>query len=360
MGFKANRALRAEDFINALSSKSLNILYSRFITGVDEPENKKQVLLNNLSSIPEKDLQLINDISTEKYHHNLIKACIKHKVDFDYTEMTAEDISVRLFFNYSDAFKDAYNLCHIDEIETFKEYKGESAKDPNNNNSDPMLIELESFFKGLGKGKKAKAEIYTYPDKFTYIIKYGDFKKNYDVLEELTFKKIQQRLAKTIILIFNHDEGRLKVHAPSEKIREITVNLFAKHILEDLEFFKNAKNAKYYDLSKIFELTEENLDLNPSEVESVRITELTAKDCSRNNSQIIYKSDDVLKQIQDRGDKPELLIPEKVKIGFKLKGYGKQNRRTIEINNRITNLNDSPRDEFIQKLLILWGIIVVG
>ena len=173
-----------------------------------------------------------------------MKACIKHKVDFNYPEMTAEDIAVRLFFNYNNAFKDAYNLYHIDEIEFFKEYKGESAKDPNNNNSDPMLIELEEFFKELGKGKKATAEIYTYPDKFTYIIKYGDYKKNFDILEDLTFKKVQQRLAKQIIIIYNHDEGRLKVHASNNTIKEQAVNLFAKHILEDEEFFKNAENGE--------------------------------------------------------------------------------------------------------------------
>ncbi len=273
--------------------------------------------------------------------------------------MTAEDIAVRLFFHYNEGFKDAYNLCHIDAVDTFKEYRGELAKNPNNKNSDPMLIELEGFLKGLGKGKKATAEIYSYPDKFTYIIKYGDFKKNYDILEDMTFKKVQQRLAKQIIILYNHDEGRLKIHAPNDSIREKTVNLFATHILENEEFFKNADSAKYYDLTKIFDLKEKFLDLNPSEVEAVKIRELTAKDSSNDEDKTAFKSDDVLKFMEKRKYNTEFLIPEKVKIAFKLKGYGRQNRRTIEISNRTTNLNDSPRDEFIQKLLIIWGIIVV-
>ncbi|MFH0702695.1 MAG: hypothetical protein V2B14_04055 [bacterium] len=359
MVFKAGRALRLKDFINTLSGDSLDILYFQFINGKDEPKKRKQVLLNDLSSLPEKELQLINDIGTEKYHHHLVKACIKHKVDFNFPEMTAEDIAVRLFFHYNDAFKDAYNLCHIEEVEIFKEYKGELAKDPNNNNSAPMLIEIEGFLKEKGKGKKATAEIYSYPDKFTYIIKYGDVKKNYDILEDMTFKKVQQRLAKQIIILYNHDEGRLKIHAPNDSIREKAVSLFSKHILEDEEFFKNADSAKYYDLSRIFELTEDNLDLDPAEVESVRITELTAKDSSNDEDKTNFKSNDVLKFVEKRDHNSEFYIPEKVRIAFKLKGYGRQNRRTIEISNRTTNLNDSPRDEFIQKLLIIWGIIVV-
>lgn len=150
MNYKAGRALRKENFINMLSNDSLGILCSYFLNGNYEPEKRKQVLLSELSSLPDKDLQLINDIGTEKYHHHLIKACIKHRVDFNYSEMTAEDIAVRLFFHYNEGFKDAYNLCHIDAVDTFKEYRGELAKNPNNKNSDPMLIELEGFLKGLG------------------------------------------------------------------------------------------------------------------------------------------------------------------------------------------------------------------
>ena len=360
MAYKAQRALRIDDFIHSLSNESIDILFSNYgDSELSGTINKKEELTKIFKNKPEESIQKINDIANEKYHHNLTKACIKHKVDFEYSEMTAIDLSLRLFFLYEEAFKDAFNLCHIDEIDTFKEYKGDSPVQPNNKNCDYMLRQLEATLTNLGKGKKASAEIYTFPDKLTYIIKYGDVKKDVDVLDDMTFKKIKQRLAKLIILVLNPEQKKLKVHASNNNIREKAVHLFAEHILENKDYFKNAQYAKYYDLSKVFDLTEENLSLNPAEVEYVRITELTAKDCTRNEAQIIYKSDDVLKQILDRGDKTELLIPEKVKISFKLKGYGRQNKRTIEINNRITNLNDSPRDEFIQKLLVDWGIIIV-
>ncbi len=80
MNYKAGRALRKENFINTLSSDSLGILCSYFLNGKYETAKRKQVLLSELSSLPDKDLQLINDIGTEKYHHHLIKACIKHRV----------------------------------------------------------------------------------------------------------------------------------------------------------------------------------------------------------------------------------------------------------------------------------------
>lgn len=360
MKFKAGKAIRAEEFVERLSNDSLTILYNNFINEPIEENKKRQELFKRFASLPNDEIQLINDISTDKGHPHLIKACKKHQVDFDYSELTALDLAVRLFFNYNEAFKSAYNLYNIDAIETFTDYKGMEAKQPDNNQSENMLKEFEAYLKNKGKGNKAVAEIYNYSDKSTYIIRYGDYKKDYKILENGLFINRKQRHAKEITMVYYPKQGKLRLHAHTQDLKKEAVSLFAKYILTDEEFFKNSLKASYYDLAKVFSLTEENQRLNPNEVDSVSMTELTIQNTTKETTQINYRDTDVLRLLREREERIDLFKPIYIKLAFKLKGFGRQNRRTIEISlpNK-TNINDSPRDEMIMSYLIKWGIAVV-
>ena len=365
MGIKANKALRTKEFVKTLSKGSLDIILSKFLA--DKADSSKfidELLAGEIKELPEEKreiLELANDIANEKGMPHLIKACKKYNVDFEYKDLAPNDLAVMLYSYDEKAFYFAYNLLNIDSVENYSDYKGVEKKNPNNKNLNFFQKELETYLKEQAKGKETFVDIYEYNEKTVYLINYGDYVKRYKVLEQGKIQHFDKRPVKQITVLYYPESSKLRIHAPTATIKNYVIELFSKHLFQDENFFMDKNKINFYDFKKVFDLDENNLQFDPSEIKSVKITELEAYENSEQSEKVKFHSPDVLKQLENRGESIESLEPFFVKIAFKLQGFGRGNKRTIELSapNR-SNINDSPKDELIRKYLIKWGIAKIA
>ncbi len=368
MTIKANKALRANEFVKSLSGESkkpLNTLLSNFLNEKDNSSKfLDDLLIDKINRLPDEEkefLELVNDIANEKGMPHLIKSCKKHEVDFDYKNFAPINLAVRLYFYDKKAFYFAYNLLNIDAIENYSDYKGKQKKKPDNSFINSFQKDLEKYLMEQAKGKETFVDVYDYENKIVYLINYGDYVKRYKVLENGRIKHFDKRPVKQITIIYYPNTAKLRIHAPTGNIKLQVIELFSKHLFDDSEFFINKDKINFFDLKKVFELDEDNLQLDPMEIKSIKITEMGAYENSKQLEKVRFNSPDVLKQAKNRGESFKLLEPFFIKLTFRLNGFGRGNRRTIEITapNR-SNINDSQKDELIRKYLIKWGIAKIG
>lgn len=361
MGHKSSRAFRTKDFTESLSDKSLDILCQLFYSETIDLNDFKSDFDNyyNILDLDKKKyFELINEIGTETAMPHLVKVCKKYNVDFDYSDLTPADLATMLLKYYPKAIDEAYSLYNIDSIDNFVDYKGKDSKKPflDEFHLHSFQKALEDYLKEQAKGK-IETTFYEYENKTVLIVNYGDYNKTLKVQKNNNFENINLRPVKDITLLYYKNEKKVRIKALTQGIKDKVIELVAKHLFEDANFFNNLE-YNFFELTKIFELQEESLNYNPEEIELVKVKELTAFISTKEDKQITFKSnDDVIKVIEEKYNRDEI-IPIKVKIAFKLKDFGRQNRRTIEISalSNKSNINDSPRDELILKYLIKWGI----
>lgn len=352
---QAKTTLRFEEVQKNLSQETIDTFREKF--GNELIDEKLQRLLDN---IVDSDWQRINDLATDEGQDILIKTCQQFKLDsIDYLNITPIDLSTRVFITDLQAFISAENLYNIDSVDKFSDYKGEKVIQPNNLALGAVEKELEKYFTAKGKGKVVKIEDYKCNNRIVYFVKYGEKIKDISILDSDRFQSKKIRLTKEAILIFYPERKLLRIKAPTKTLKELLVNNFAKHILDAENYFINSNTAVYYNLKKVFDLDKFEETLNPDEVESVALKELTVENTSERKSKITFNDINVLRQIEETETKIDYYKPIKVKIQFKLKDFGRLNSRTIEIAMpNISNLNDTPRDDLIMSYLIKWGIAV--
>lgn len=347
--------LRFEELQNNLSQETLDSFKDKFTKELRNDES--QDIFERLTN---SDWQRINDLATDEGQEILIKICQQFNLDsIDYMNITPIDLSSMVFITDSQAFISAENLNNIDSVDKFSDYKGDKKTTPNHSSIKFMEKELEKYFISKGKGNVVEIEPYNFTNRIVYFVKYGERIKDVSILEADKFQNRKLRLSREIILVFYPDRKLLRVKAPTKALKNLLVNNFARHILKDENYFINSGSAIYYNLKKVFELNSFEQTLNPDEVESVALKELTLKHTSEDKSKITFTDINVLRQLEETESRIELYKPIKVKIQFKLKDFGKLNSRTIEIATpNISNLNDTERDDLIMSYLAKWGIAV--
>ncbi len=352
MAVVGKTTLRKNELKNYFGQEVINLLETIY------PRDAKAHIVD---SMPDEDLQRINDMATEEGQDALIQVCQEQNItEFDYTNMTPHDLATMVFHKNMWGFLSAENLCNVDSINKFSDYKGEKAIQPDYAALDFMKAELSGYFSAQGRGGVVEIEKYASSDRITHFIKYGDKIKDFSVLESNGFKNRKLRLSKEATIIYYPSRKSLRIHASSENLKGFLVKSFARYILKDEDYFANHEKAVYYDLKKVYLLNEFAKRFNPDEIENVSLRELTVKHTSENRSKITFSGLDVLLQIAETRADLNSYMPVKVKISFTLKGYGRQNRRTIEISiPNTSNLNDTPRDHLIMKYLMEWGIVVI-
>lgn len=352
---QAKTTLRFEELQNNLSKETLESIANKF---ANESRNYEQQSI--LDRLTDSDWQRIKDLATDEGQDILIKTCQQFKLDsIDYLNMSPDDLATRVFIADIQAFIAAENLYNIDYIDKFSDYKGDKVIQPNHTFINLLASELEKHFTSKGKGKIVKIENYRFSNRIVYFVKYAEKIKDVSILEADRFQNRKLRLSREIILIFYPNKKLLRIKAPTKILKELLVNNFARHILNNENYFINSKSAVYYNLKKVFELDKFEETLNPDEVESVALKELTLQGTSEDKSKITFTDINVLRQLEKTESKIELYKPIKAKIQFKLKDYKKSNSRTIEIAiPNISNLNDTDRDDLIMSYLVKWGIVV--
>lgn len=350
---QAKTMLRFEELKENLSGETLENIQNKFVKELRD--NESQDVLDRLTN---SDWQRINDLATDEGQEVLIQTCQQFEIDsFDYLNMTPSDLATMVFITNLQAFISAENLCNIDSVDKFSDYKGAKVIQPNHSSLEAIEEELEQYFASKGKGKKVKIESYSFANRIVYFVKYGERIKDVSILEEDNFQSRKLRLSREVILIFYPNRKLLRVKAPTKILKSLLVNNFARHILKDENYFINSEHAIYYNLKKVFELDNFEQTLNPDEVESVVLKELTVENTSEGKSKITFSCNNVLRQLEDTESKIEHYRPIKAKIQFKLKDFGKSNNRTIEIATpNISNLNDTDRDDLIMTYLTKWRI----
>lgn len=352
MEARAKSTLRLDELKNNLPQSSIDKLIS--ILG----DNRKEDL-SPIEQLGQEALQRINDIATDNGQEVMIKVCSSKNIGFDYLNMTPFDLAFNLYIQNIQAFISAEDLYNIDSVDKFQDFKGQDKKTPNYNALQMLEKAIGQYLKGKGKSDVVKIEKYEYQNRIIHFAKYGDNLKDISFLEDNNFKNRAMRLAKEIIFIYYPELKQLRIKAPTKELKETIVNNFALYILQNENQFKNAQTAKYYDLTKVYNLNEIKEQTNFDEIEDVILKELTLLHNSENRK-VCLTGDDVILQMEELSGNINAYSPVKAKIQFLLKDFHRSNRRTIELSTKnITNLADTPRDNLIFEHLIKWGIAIV-
>ncbi len=352
MMMQAKTTLRFDEFSNNVSKTTMDVLISKL--GDDLKEG-----INPLELLGKEVLQRINDLATDSGQDVMIKVCSGKNLDFYYLNMTPHDLALNLYLHDFQAFISAECLNNIDSVDKFMDFKGQNVIKPNYRVLQMLEKAIGQYLKGKGKGDVVKIEKYEYENRVIHFAKYGDNLRDISFLEDNKFKNRAMRLARELVFIYYPEMKQLRIKAPTKELKEVVVNNFARYILQDENQFINAQKAKYYDLTKVYELNELNAQVNPDEIEDVTLKELVITN-SRENRKVCFSCDDVLSQIDEFEGRIDLYEPIKVKMQFILKGFGRSNRRTIEIaDNNTTTLADTPRDNLIFEYLVKCGIAIV-
>lgn len=324
---------------------------------LDEPNNYIELIANEYDKFPENikdELVLINNIANDKGMPYLVEACLYHNIKYE--GLTPFDLALTLFNKNKKAFDYAYNWVNIDQYQSFHDFLGNEAKEPNLKNFDLFKNALIDYLKNQSKGCNVNVEEYSKDNKLAYIINYEDYLKIVPKFEDEKLINAKERPVKELVLIYYPNLAKLKIHAITNELENTAKSLFAKYILEDEVFFESPTKKNLYDLN-ILALFPELISNPKYGIEQVRITSL----------RVLLTSDGLKsefkhpKELVDRLRQLNLDISNmkilKAGIKFIFQGKGKGREKTIYITPPNTaTLSDSSRDEIIAKCLVDWEI----
>lgn len=357
---RASRLFKEKEFFRGTSLEVLQGFLHTHNLAELSMENTQEDFCNKYKDYPDivKDnLSYINDLSNDRGMSYLVEVCAKYNIEFQ--NIIPNDLAIRVFTENREAFFEAFNWLNIDLYDKFIDFQGKEQKEPSHKNLGIFEKELGEYLTKLAKGNKIHIERYDKENKIAYVINYGDYLRPLDMFENDNFITRKIRQAKTITLIYYPKLAKLRINCPTAKLQDAVIELYSKYILGNEDFFKNSENVKFFDLSRIATMKEEEYTLNPLDgIDKVEITNIKAYLSSNKKANIsITSPKDLMKIIETSKLDFNYINIFSVKIKFKFANSGRNNRRTIEITEpNISNLNESPRDNLIKKYLKLWEI----
>ena len=357
---RASRLFKEAEFFRGTSLEVLQGFLNNHNLAELGKENTQEDFCSKYKDYPDivKDnLSYINDLANDRGMSYLVEVCAKYNIDFQ--NLIPNDLAIKVFIENREAFFEAFNWLNIDLYDKFIDFQGKEQKEPTHVNLEIFKKELGEHLTTLAKGNKIHIERYDKDNKIAYVINYGDYLKPLDIFENDNFVTRKIRQAKIITLIYYPKLAKLRINCPTAKLQDTVIELYSKHILENEEFFKNSEDVKFFDLSRIATMKDEDYTLNPSDgIEKIEITNIKAYLSSNEKAHISITSPKNLMEIIE-ASKLDLNYIKifSVKIRFKFANSGRNNRRTIEITEpNISNLNESPKDNLIKKYLKNWEI----
>lgn len=362
MILKAKREFRARDFARKAPTELNEVIYE--FTGERlNTENFEDDFYENYENFPndlKEYFEFINDVSGEKGMPFLINTA--KQLDIPYEELTPTELAIQIFRKDKKIFFEILLWYNINNMDTFRDFKGNKPSEPQNKNIETFKNKLIEFFKAQSRGNQINIDVYTKPNKIAYIIDYGDYLKKVNIFDEKeTFKSVKQRQAKSITILYYPNLAKFQIKCSDHLTLNTVRDLFAEILIGDKDFFSNSDKIEFYDLNKLVSMREEDFSTSQvDDISEVNITNIEACLTEDEEGGIIVKHPKKLMQaLEDKGLYLEQLKILRVNISFKFK-TGRGNKRTIILKSpNISNLKDSPRDEVIKKYLKNWEILNV-
>lgn len=371
MTIKANRTFRPQAFFKKTPLACLLEFFTQVkpdFSEILDLENNNltdtDCLQKEFTLLPleyQNDLALINDISTPEGMPYLLEICKKYDLNIDCNTMTPEILAYKIYQANKKAFYEAFTWYDLDLVNNYKYYRGKHPKEPNVKNYDMFSSILAEVLKNQARGEKVKLEYFDESNKIAYVINYGEYFRSYTLLRG-DFITLKDRPAREIRLVYSPELAQLRISAPYNNLEKTIKDLFAKYVLEDENFFEGSEKIEFFDLSKIFKLTQDYIKscLFPSDnILKVEITKIKAQVSSNKKAVFEFKSpEELIQTIYESGLKVEYLKVISVKFKFTFLQNEKQINKYVELTlpNR-NSLGDSPKENVIKKYLKKWEII---
>lgn len=365
MILKTSKAFKPKTFARRTGTKTLQLVYENFgLDKINDLEHFEDEFSERYEKCPDEIksyFNLINDVACDKARPDLIRCA--NSLDIEHKELDIFELACLVFIKNDKAIYDIFQWLNIDNIDNFREFDGDSQKEPIENKLAEFTQALSAFFPTEGMGKQVEIDIYRKPNKIAYIINHGGYIKNEYIAndESKKFETVKQRKANAITLVYIPKLARLRIKCRNFKVIQEIKNNFAKFLLDDENFFDNAENKQYFDLDKLLSMRKDDFTTPPEysikDVDFVKIEGHLYNDETLDNALKSRKG--LLNSLgaDEFENRISNLTPQRIHLQFRFEG-GKGNKRTIQFAEpNFTNFNTSVKDGMIEECLREWEII---
>ncbi len=315
----------------------------------------------------EEHLLSMNDISGDDGRDYLVD--VAEAVNLDYRPLTTHKLALTLFLDHFVQFKTAYDRYIVEKVENLKIFIGRENVpcDPTPTRLTRFKEKLRSAFHHLDSGPKLKVESVSNKDnKWVFVIPHETFPKPDPVFQNgETIGTQIRRPVYELVIVYYADQAVLKIRVGrGKKKAEVVASIFAEEILE-----KRADHFQVANIVNLAPLFKPGFDFpkrNDDQFEYACLVELKfSPKGNRAFRQMMHCSDtnngkqNVLDQLHEQGLSLQNIDVHEIGILFQYPG-GKKKRRTVYLKppNKCT-LDETPRDRYLETVLIRWGLIDV-
>ncbi len=315
-----------------------------------------------------RDFHQIQTLFTEEGRCAINVACSNNDcVDLLALDLPNEELSMRLFNEYPDVFKQALMLHDVNDTENWKLYKASAISDLLANTDVSMTTFRNGvceYLQSLHLSGTMEVTHLINGDRVVLDAYYAKNHENqwyFDDTDQLELFPMRKPLK--ITLDYNWQSGQLKLKTSNRSsVFESTIkDLFAR------SFLKKPKGLLFPNTNPIIELlplVQKTLHTDPSDgISAVHITQLRfiPPDDKNEKVTIVHSSSGMMASIKKKGLVPEELdyFYASVRFVFSDKLYGRS--RTIHLNARTNRINwtGDLHDQIIEKYLKRWGVLHV-
>jgi hypothetical protein len=177
MILKTSRAFKPQTFARRTGAGTLQLIYNEFDLGeIIDNANFDKEFSQRYEQCPDdikNHFHLINDVACDKARPDLIKCA--NALDIQHNELDTFELACLVFMKNREAIYDIFQWLNIDDIDNFREFDGNSQKEPAENRLNEFEQALAAFFPTEGMGKHVKIDVCKKANKIAYIINYGGY-----------------------------------------------------------------------------------------------------------------------------------------------------------------------------------------
>ncbi len=197
-----------------------------------------------------QDFRKINDIG-ERGKNLLVKAYGRLGIRWN-ADHTPENLAMRLFLDYGDAFDYAYAwFCYYHAAAKMSHHRIPGDFGYTKTKGKAFLREIKDWFKELAKGQECIVTPYDEANSTVILIKHGSYVRTIAYWKEKEIKFLSFRPANEDILLYDKEKEILSIKATLRKDREQYIKSFARCIMSDESLAASESRDTVYTLEPL-------------------------------------------------------------------------------------------------------------